>query len=717
MGKINVLSFAVANLIAAGEVVDRPASAVKELMENSIDAGADHITVEIQNGGVTYMRVSDNGCGMTPEDLPMAIRRHATSKIREEEDLEKIITLGFRGEALAAISAVADVRILSKTADAEMGAMLEVSCGDILGVSERGCSKGTTVIVENLFENVPARRKFLKRDVTEAMAVTANVEKVALSHPEVAVRLICDGQVKLETGGDGKLQNAIYSVFGRDFAKRLIPVDSDTDGIRVTGFIGCPDNVKGNRNYQNFFLNGRFIKSRTAGAALEQAYISYCPTEKFPVCVLNMVLNPARVDVNVHPSKLEVKFSNEKAVFEAIYYTVRAALETNRSRPDFQLSGNANKAGGAALSLRSPYVKVSEMKMPVEEAIRGESAQKRQLTMENLGAGRANATPEAGFVHMTAEEYAKKYTHADPKTKASWQEPLDARNTDGSLVANREALLRTAEDNKAPDAAKLYGAKAPAVEADQAEARATGEPDEKARPAMPHAPEETQGLTDRIEEPPGRSLSDPTESQRASSEPPTAATIPDYRIVGELFHCYVVVELMDKVLLVDKHAAHERINFEKLKAGMYAGEHPSQLLLLPIDVMLTSQEVQTIELYREEIEALGFSFSTARNTVSVTAVPVGVDSEAVNDMITAMADRLTNGTGQADITRNILFEKALYQAACKASIKGGKEYPPEYVAWLIARLMELPDITVCPHGRPVAMVLSKKNIERQFGRE
>lgn len=295
MGKINVLSFAVANLIAAGEVVDRPASAVKELMENSIDAGADHITVEIQNGGVTYMRVSDNGCGMTPEDLPMAIRRHATSKIREEEDLEKIITLGFRGEALAAISAVADVRILSKTADAEMGAMLEVSCGDILGVSERGCSKGTTVIVENLFENVPARRKFLKRDVTEAMAVTANVEKVALSHPEVAVRLICDGQVKLETGGDGKLQNAIYSVFGRDFAKRLIPVDSDTDGIRVTGFIGCPDNVKGNRNYQNFFLNGRFIKSRTAGAALEQAYISYCPTEKFPVCVLNMVLNPARV--------------------------------------------------------------------------------------------------------------------------------------------------------------------------------------------------------------------------------------------------------------------------------------------------------------------------------------------------------------------------------------------------------------------------------------
>ena len=236
MGQINVLSFAVANLIAAGEVVDRPASAIKELLENSIDAGADRVTVEIQNGGVTFMRVSDNGCGIEPDDLPVAVRRHATSKIKDATDLEKIITLGFRGEALAAISAVADVRIISKTADAEMGAMIEVSCGDILGVTERGCSKGTTVIVENLFANVPARRKFLKRDVTEAMAVAANVEKIALSHPEVAIKLICDGSIKLETSGDGKIESAIYSVFGKDFVKRMIKVDSEIEGIRVKGY-------------------------------------------------------------------------------------------------------------------------------------------------------------------------------------------------------------------------------------------------------------------------------------------------------------------------------------------------------------------------------------------------------------------------------------------------------------------------------------------------
>ena len=271
MGKINVLPFAVANLIAAGEVVVRPASVIKELMENAIDAGADRITVEIQNGGVTFMRVTDNGCGMTPEDLPVAIRRHATSKIRVAEDLDGILTLGFRGEALAAIASVSDVRIISKTADAQFGSVLEAHGGNIVSVREQGCSTGTSVIVENLFANVPARRKFLKKDVTEAMAVTANVEKVALSNPQIAFRLIVDGNLKLETAGDGNLQNTIYAVFGKEFASRLIEVNSDHEGIEVKGFIGRTDNFKANRNYQNFFINGRFVKSKTAMAALEQA--------------------------------------------------------------------------------------------------------------------------------------------------------------------------------------------------------------------------------------------------------------------------------------------------------------------------------------------------------------------------------------------------------------------------------------------------------------
>ena len=311
MGKINVLSFEVANLIAAGEVVDRPASAIKEMMENAIDAGASRITVEIQNGGVTFMRVSDNGHGMPPEDLPMAIRRHATSKISEAEDLDGISTLGFRGEALAAIAAVSRLRIMSKTPDAALGAQMDVHCGEIVDIVERGCAVGTTVIAEDLFANVPARRKFLKRDVTEAMAVSANVEKIALSHPEIAFRLIIDGNVKLDTAGDGSLKSAVWAVFGKDFASRLIEVNGEYEGITVKGYIGRPDNARPNRNYQNFFINSRYIKSKTASAALEQAFTSFMAPDKFPCCVLFIGLNPTSVDVNVHPAKFEVKFTFE----------------------------------------------------------------------------------------------------------------------------------------------------------------------------------------------------------------------------------------------------------------------------------------------------------------------------------------------------------------------------------------------------------------------
>ncbi|MBR5119398.1 MAG: DNA mismatch repair endonuclease MutL, partial [Clostridia bacterium] len=438
MGKINVLPFAVANLIAAGEVVDRPASVIKELMENAIDAGADRITVEIQNGGVTFMRVTDNGCGMSPEDLPVAIRRHATSKIKVAEDLDGILTLGFRGEALAAIASVSDVRIISKTADAQFGAVLEAHGGNIHSITEQGCSTGTSVIVENLFANVPARRKFLKKDVTEAMAVTANVEKVALSNPQIAFRLIVDGNLKLETAGDGNLQNTIYAVFGKEFASRLIEVNSDQDGIAVKGFIGRTDNFKANRNYQNFFINGRFVKSKTAMAALEQAYTSYMPPEKFPCCVLYITINPARVDVNVHPAKLEVKFSNEKAVFEAIYYTVRTALEGNVTRPSMQLNFGTRTAKSAFAP------KVSEANAPIRDG-KIESLASRQLSydLEN----RTQPQPQA---RMTAEEYRNLYANKESTPAAS----NSALSTMHATLATRPASQPPMLPKEAPEVVK-----------------------------------------------------------------------------------------------------------------------------------------------------------------------------------------------------------------------------------------------------------------------
>lgn len=717
MPKINLLSFEVANLIAAGEVVDRPASAIKEMIENSIDAGARHITVEIQNGGITFMRISDDGCGMEPEDIPLAVMRHATSKIKNAEDLDGICTLGFRGEALAAISAVSDVRIISKPHDAPIGAELEIHYGETGEMTERGCSNGTTIIVENLFANVPARRKFLKRDVTETTAVCANVERIALSHPEISFRLICDGQVKLETAGDGKLLSAIYAVFGRDFSNRLLEVNGEYDGITVKGYIGRSDNVKSNRNYENFYINRRYIKSRTASAAIEQAYTSYMASEKFPVCVLFLSLNPNRVDVNVHPAKLEVKFSNEKPVFEAVYYAVKQTLEENTARPEIVVQKNNG-------------MRMSDAFIPVE---REASLKSRQITIDTARTYTSTPSIPQREVVQTRTESAVTEKFAVPVPQSSKDTPREKERFELSAESYiRDCLMTTPEDKAAFDKAlrentvtpeqirqmpkfiefekrieKIMGGvkNAPAV----SDAENTAYVPEETKPEVRLGAEEAEQSP--IPEPPAREI--PVQ-QDAPKEPAQAKA--NYRIIGEAFNSYVLVELDEKILIIDKHAAHERIIFEQLKANMFSADVSSQLLMLPIEIMLMSDEVAAIEEYRREIEAVGFEFTSSRNMILVNALPVGIAQEAVIDMFTVIADRIKNGTGSVDITRNIVFEKALYQASCKAAIKAGREYPAEYQKWVVDKLMQIPDITFCPHGRPVAMELSKKNIDRQFER-
>ena len=714
MGRINVLPFAVANLIAAGEVVDRPASVIKELMENSIDAGASRVTVEIQNGGVTFMRVSDNGCGMEPDDIPTAIRRHATSKIKNAEDLDGILTLGFRGEALAAISSVSDMRIMSKRREDGMGAMLEIRGGQLLGVTERGCRDGTTIIVENLFSNVPARRKFLKRDATESMAVAANVERVALSHPEIAVRLIVDGATKLETAGDGQLKSTIWAVFGKDFASRLLPLDSEHEGIRITGFIGRSDNVKANRNGQNFFINNRFVRSRTDQAALEQAFVSYIPPEKYPCCVMNIHLNPARVDVNVHPAKLEVKFSNEKPVFEAVYYATRQALEQNVTRPEFAAPAKKPIAPGGG--------RVSDMTTPIEVS-RPESLGKRQVTMDMTSAPKPaeiiDTTPKA-TVHppqerITAEDYINYYVNRGKNDRNKKPAPEQGSTTASASVVTPPTPAKpvtrpvSSPADEIPmevyeaEAKTMFGnvphsaVPAPSPIPVAVDVPAEPAPATEAEPVRPHTPLPTDF---------------PVETKEASPQ----AVIAPYRMVGEVFHSYVIVEQGDRMLLIDKHAAHERIIFEGLKANMKDKTVDSQLLMLPIEIMLMSEEVGLLDSYRKELEAVGFSYSCLRNTVRVDSIPSGIEAGAVPDMLAAIAEQLKSGVDTAKLTRDILFEKALYQASCKAAIKAGRDYPPEHIKWLVDKLMELPDVTVCPHGRPVAMELTKKNLDYQFER-
>ena len=671
MAKINVLSFAVANLIAAGEVVDRPASVIKELMENAIDAGASHITVEIQHGGVTFMRVADDGCGIDPDDLPVAIRRHATSKIKEADDLDGILTLGFRGEALAAIAAVSDLRIITRTKEAEYGSMLVSSAGEVKEIVEQGAPVGTTVIVENLFANVPARRKFLKKDVAETTAVTTYVEKIALSHPEIAIRLLVDGNQRLDTAGDGTLESAMYAVFGRDFVKKMIPVKSmASDAIAIDGYICRPDNARPKRNYQNFFINGRYINSRTASAALEQAYTSFIAPEKFPCCVLNIKISPEAVDVNVHPAKLEVKFSNEKPVFEAVYYTVRAALEANVACPDMNLGRGATV----------PH--------PVHAFVPVEQSKAEQTTIDTKVV-QLSVKP---FERITAAEYTDRmrgYAASTPtpytRVEAPRAEPIPMPNLAraAAAVTPKDPISAVAMES----VAKNEEASMPAP---------VCEPSAPVTPAAPVPPAPV-----RITE---------------QTPAPEVITVEPWRIIGEAFHCYVIVEQGDKLLLIDKHAAHERVLFENLKKKLKEHKNASQMMMLPIEMSLSAADITTLEEYRTELEKIGFGFSAHGNTALVNEIPAELSAAAATAFLGTLAADLGSGTADVTLARDLLFEKALYQAACKAAIKGGREYPPEYVEELVKKLFEIPDITVCPHGRPVAMTLSHANIDRQFRR-
>ncbi len=637
MGKINVLSFEVANLIAAGEVVDRPASVIKELVENSIDAGADRVTVEIQRGGVLFMRVTDNGSGIEPEDLPIAVRRHATSKIREADDLEAIMTLGFRGEALAAICSVADVRIISKTRDREMGAFIEINSGRVGAVSERGASDGTTIIVENLFANVPARLKFLKRDLTEGMAVCAVLEKIALSHPEVAFKLISDGSVKLETSGDGNRRSAIRSVYGKDFANAVLEVNAEREGVKVSGFITSPATPRANRNFQNFFINGRYIKTKTGMAAIEQAYTSYIPPEKFPGCVIYIDIAPNTVDVNVHPGKLEVKFSNERPVFDAIYHAVRSALAESTERPEIN-----------SLEGRKP-------------------------------AFTSSTRPSANFAFVPVVDRVLDKTPQYSQIDIS-EPPKPAEET---------PIIPTPPVSEAP---------------------------------VFRTPPAYKGNVEKIAEEP-KYIPEPTpvvittrETEREElAKPAQPIEGGFFRLVGEVFNSYIVVENKNVMLLVDKHAAHERLIFESFKRSLTTQERDTQLMAVPVEVMLMSDEIASLEEYREKIERTGFGFRSARNTVYVTEIPSAISVNAVSAIFESFAEAIRNGSG-VELTTDIIFEKALYQASCKAAIKAGRVYPEGYAEWLIRELRVNPEVICCPHGRPIAIEITKTTIDHLFKR-
>ena len=639
MPKIIQLSSHVANLIAAGEVVERPASVVKELLENAVDAGASQVTVEIRDGGMTFMRITDNGCGMSREDARTAFLRHATSKLRNAEDLAAIATMGFRGEALAAIASVSRIDLLTKTPGSISGTSLSLEAGNITEESEAGCPDGTTIIVRDLFFNTPARMKFMKSDTVEGGRVSAAVQLQALAHPEVAFRFLRDGKEVLSTPGTGQLEAAVYCVYGRECGK-MVKVESRWEGYSLTGYISKPTDARPSRNLQTFFVNDRPVKSRILIAALEEAYRNQIMVGKFPACVLHLHLPSSAVDVNVHPAKTEVKFLNEKAVFDCVHYGVLGALNKAPDRPQVQF-----KPATAVPATPKP-ASVQPASKPAKQ--------------ENF------------FRTMTAEEYKTFSTVVKEAPKPS---PLAAAAT--AAAVERSVQKPVKEQVILPKIEPVPLPKLPEIK--------------KPEPVVVPAP---------VQE----------ESEQAVIE--TMPQEAQWRYVGELYNSYIIVEQGEEAYLIDKHAAHERILFEKLKANQEAIS--AQSLLSPVACRLSPEEASILLANKQLLEELGFEAEEfGENTLLLRQIPMDLGVEQAQETLEQMAADLLNGRREK---KDSVRDEVLHTVACKAAIKAGWQSSEKELKVLAEQVMAREDLKHCPHGRPICITLSKKQLEKQFKR-
>lgn len=666
MPKINVLPRHVAELIAAGEVVERPSSVVKEIMENAIDAGASAVTLEIRRGGITYIRITDNGCGIGREDIKNAFVSHATSKVSGAEDLDSIATLGFRGEALASIAAVSKVEILTRTIDDDIGTRYCIEGGQETLLDDAGCPLGTTLVIRDLFYNTPARMKFLKKDVSEANAVAGVVDRIALSHPEVSIRFIREGKEALLTPGNGDLHSAVYSVFGKSFAENLLPVNYELAGIKVSGYITKPLASRPNRSMQFFFLNGRLVKSRTAMAALEEAYKHSIMVGKFPACVLHINAPYESVDVNVHPAKIEVRFANEKKIFEAVYYAAKNVIETKDTRPQMQL--DKLKAVEEEKPEQIELPKKQEhfwQRLPVNEVKSNEVKQ-----------------PERPVV-----------TPKPIETIIPKKEKLEVVEEKSVIVLNSPPEDIPAEE-KEPDSISLRG-----------NPKAKEEPKVVPIETTKHVIT-TQTVKEIVREIPEQPAV--IEEKKAPEEPPA----PEFRVIGEAFCTYILVETDKKLLLIDKHAAHERMLYEELRA--HENQKSSQLLLTPVTVTLSKEEYAAVIENLSVMKEAGFEVDDfGSGTVLVRSCPMCFTRDEIEDTVEELAGYLLNHR------QELVPEKLdwlYHNVACRAAVKGGKYTTAYELRNFVGRLLSNDSIRYCPHGRPVMIELTRRELEKQFGR-
>ena len=681
LGKINVLDKHIAELIAAGEVVERPSSVVKELLENSIDAGATNITVEIQHGGISFLRVTDNGSGILKDDIRNAFKRNATSKISVEDDLNKIGTLGFRGEALASISSVSKVQLITKAKEEEVGTAYEIEGGVEKSFDDAGCPDGTTFIMRDLFYNVPARYKFLKKDVAEANAIAGVLDKIALSHPEISFTFIRDNKTTLKTAGDGKLLSAIYAVYGREFANNLIPVDYELNGMTLKGYISKPTCGRANRNMQNTFINGRFVKSRTIAIAMEEACKGSIMVGKFPSCVLNLTVPAESIDVNVHPSKIEVRFINERPVFDTVYHGIKSALLRGDRRKEAVL--NSKKSDNIKpvnpFNLANKYIK--EEKPPVKPTPVVNKEKKETSVFDELDIipNKKNNPYKSDFV----------------------SDSVSARENYLNILKNKNSNNNVKEEHK---------------ENLEKNPLQLGEEPQKVESSIEKKPE-IIAENNTIKSEPQIILPENVTEEDVTTKHEIKTIIDEdkntFRFIGEAMNTYIIVETDDnKIVLIDKHAAHERILFEKLKQEKGRGD--AQMLLVPVTVTLEKSEYNVALEHLDMFSEVGFEVENFGNgTIIVRSAPSYLRNDDIADTVVEICGHI------ADNRKEIISEHMewiYHNIACRSAIKAGNKSTPKELIEIVNRVFSDDKIRYCPHGRPVCIEISKYEIEKQFGR-
>ncbi|CDD27487.1 dNA mismatch repair protein MutL [Clostridium sp. CAG:452] len=690
MGKIVLLDELTINKIAAGEVIERPASVVKELVENSIDAGATNITVEIQNGGISKIRIIDNGSGMSKDDLEFAFERHATSKIRKAADLENVKSMGFRGEALASIAAIAHVELVSKTEDDNIGHKIVVEGGKILEIEDSASQKGTTITVSNLFFNTPVRYKFLKKDFTEAGYIEDAVTRIAIANPNIAIKLINGNKTIIQTNGNGDLKTVIYTIYGKEIAEGLLEVNYEYEGIKVTGAIGKPEIARNNRSYQMFFVNKRYIKDKTLSAGVEQAFKGLIPIGKYGVVVLNIEIEPNKIDVNVHPTKLEIRFQEEQKVFKAIYHSVKDTL----------LKGDLVKEVEREPVVEEQKLEVNQEPVKLEEnQIKTEQVVEPKVETEDI--------KKSGFMGL----FKKKEKDADEFIENYSTNTLQEIFAEKSAGQPEEVEIQTQEQkNKMEDIIE----KQKELENPKVEEPTSKDFDEMYVKTFGKLPE-TQKIEENSNKIDVKTLKE-VENISVFEEKENYNTIPKYKFIGALFSTYLVIEMKDEIYIIDQHAAHERVMYEKVKKNFYNNmEKDSQIMLLPDIIELSHKERAIVKENTDLFKKAGFIIEEfGDNTIRLIGVPSLCMDLDTKELFLEILDEIDTVAITAKQEKE---DKFISTIACKAAVKANMKLTNEEVDTLMRQLLVLPNPFTCPHGRPTAIKMTRYDIERKFNRK